>query len=290
MSRIHVNRDRQNLGQFSPEEVTAGLASGRFLPTDLAWREGMETWQPLSAFDGLPAPSAEAIEEPVPALAPGSPINDLERLPAAAPKWESDPAAPLFTRLYETIREVLGSPQATFAGMPVTGGIARPLQFLLILATVCGLVSMGYQFAFELLVPKPAAGAERLTPAMMAVVYGVVAVLLPLMIAAASFISAGIMHVSLMCVGGNPKSFEATYRVVAYANGATSVMMLIPFCGGLIQGIWNLVLLAIGFREVHGLSTGKAVVAVLLPIFLCCGVVFLAAFGLGLALPAAFQR
>ena len=50
MNRIHVARNRQALGQFSPEEVAEGLASGEFLATDLAWREPMETWKPLSEF------------------------------------------------------------------------------------------------------------------------------------------------------------------------------------------------------------------------------------------------
>ncbi len=34
--------------------------------------------------------------------------------------------------------------------------------------------------------------------------------------------------------------------------------------------------MTVGFREVHGTTTGKALLAVLLPIVLCCGVIFLA--------------
>ena len=54
MNRIHIARNRQSLGQFSPEEVAEGLASGKFLATDLGWREPMEEWMPLSEFTDLP--------------------------------------------------------------------------------------------------------------------------------------------------------------------------------------------------------------------------------------------
>ncbi|MCX6969562.1 MAG: GYF domain-containing protein [Verrucomicrobia bacterium] len=55
---IFVNRDRQSLGQFSEQDVSNGLESGRFLPDDLAWQEGMESWQPLSSLTHLPPPGA----------------------------------------------------------------------------------------------------------------------------------------------------------------------------------------------------------------------------------------
>lgn len=54
MAMIFVNRDRQSLGQFTEQDVSNGLADGRFLPEDLAWKEGMEAWQPLSTFTDLP--------------------------------------------------------------------------------------------------------------------------------------------------------------------------------------------------------------------------------------------
>lgn len=284
MSKIHINRERQSLGQFTPEDVAEGLRSGRFLPTDLAWREGMETWQPLETFTDLPAPE-EAAPPLSPTLAPGSPLADLPAAVPIAPAWERDPGASLFTRLYETVREVLGSPQATFAGMPTTGGFARPLTFLVLLGGACGIVSIIYQLIFELVGPKAANAPAAITPALLTGVFIGIMICMPLIIAVGSFISAGIFHVSLMLVGAAPKSFEATYRTICYANGSTSVLLLVPFCGGLIQAVWNLVLLVIGFREVNGITTGKAIVAVLLPMAVCCGLM-IAAFTLVTLIPA----
>ncbi len=52
---IHVNRGTTTLGVFSDQEVREGLSAGRFAPTDIGWREGMATWQPLSQFPACPA-------------------------------------------------------------------------------------------------------------------------------------------------------------------------------------------------------------------------------------------
>ncbi len=283
MSMIHVNRERQNLGQFTSEDITAGLASGRFLPTDLAWREGMESWQPLSDFTDLPAP-----EEIVPpTLAPGSPLTGLETPPLGpAPAWERE-SGTLFSRAYESVRELLSKPRETFAAMPPTGGLRHPLIFLILLETICALVSMVYSTIFEVLRPRTG-GPEELSLQVTLGIYVVVAILLPLLIAVGSFISAGILHGCLMLVGANPKSFEATYRVVCYSNGATSVFLLIPFCGSLVQAVWNACALVVGFREVHGTSTGKAVWAVILPGILCCGLV-MTIVGTAMSIPALSQ-
>jgi hypothetical protein len=281
MSRIHLNRDRQNLGQFTPEEVAEGLLSGRFLPTDLAWREGMDTWQPLSTFTDLPEPGE--IEPPT--LAPGTPLSELPKAPLS-PAWERTEGG-MVGRAVETVREVLLSMQTAFAGMPVTGGFTRPLTFLILLGTVCGLVSLGYSFAFEALSAKSDA-ARQMSPAVQAAFYAGFAVLMPLFILIGSFISSGLMHVSLMLVGAQPKSFEATYRVICYANGATYVLLLLPFCGWMVQLVWNICALTVGFREVHGTTTGKALTAVLLPMVLCCGLGILGVI-FAIAIPAMNQ-
>ena len=55
MAMIHVNRGTTSLGVFSEEEVREGLSAGRFAPSDIGWREGMASWQPLSEFPELAA-------------------------------------------------------------------------------------------------------------------------------------------------------------------------------------------------------------------------------------------
>ena len=73
--QIHVARNSAQLGIFAPEEIIAGLLSGRFHASDLAWRDGMAAWTPLGDWSefrtiGVPAsPGAAAVPgEAVPIL------------------------------------------------------------------------------------------------------------------------------------------------------------------------------------------------------------------------------
>ena len=58
---IHVNRGATSLGVFSEDEIREGLRSGRFAPSDIGWREGMATWQPLSQFPELAGTAAPGV-------------------------------------------------------------------------------------------------------------------------------------------------------------------------------------------------------------------------------------
>lgn len=50
---IHIAKNGQRYGSYPLEEVNAKLASGELLPTDLAWRDGMEAWAPLGTLEGV---------------------------------------------------------------------------------------------------------------------------------------------------------------------------------------------------------------------------------------------
>src|SRR6266496_708477 len=65
MAMIHVNRGATSLGAFPEEEVRDGLRTGRFVSSDIGWREGMASWQPLSQF---PEFGATASGEPPPQI------------------------------------------------------------------------------------------------------------------------------------------------------------------------------------------------------------------------------
>ena len=56
MVLFHVNRGGRTLGQFSAQAISDGLSAGTFLTDDLGWKEGMDSWQPLSTFADLPPP------------------------------------------------------------------------------------------------------------------------------------------------------------------------------------------------------------------------------------------
>ena len=79
------------------------------------------------------------------------------------------------------------------------------------------------------------------------------------------------MHLALIVVGGAKRPFEATFRVACYAGGSTAVLQLLPVCGTVASSIWNFVCMIAGLSEVHGISKGRAIIAVLLPSIICCG-------------------
>jgi hypothetical protein len=101
------------------------------------------------------------------------------------------------------------------------------------------------------------------------------------------FIASAILHVCLMIVGGAKQSFETTFRVVCFAEGSVSPLLVIPFCGGLVVGIWKIILYCIGLARAHETDTGRAVIAVLLPLIVCCGGLLLLIFGVLGAISAA---
>jgi hypothetical protein len=56
---IHVGRNGQTLGTFTPEEIHAGIADGRFRADDIGWYEGLTDWAPLSSLGALQQPAPE---------------------------------------------------------------------------------------------------------------------------------------------------------------------------------------------------------------------------------------
>lgn len=95
--QIHVARPPNQLGVFSQEEVAAGLQSGRFLPTDQAWRDGMSAWLPLSqwaefaGFGLLASPGEAAAQTPAAGvMAPAGPSQlPWEQGRSLASAWQS---------------------------------------------------------------------------------------------------------------------------------------------------------------------------------------------------------
>ena len=74
------------------------------------------------------------------------------------------------------------------------------------------------------------------------------------------------------------------FRGMGYA-GAPTALGIIPIIGGIVGGIWALVLAVRATAETQSLSTGKAAAAVLIPI----AILFLFALLVGAALFAAFM-
>jgi hypothetical protein len=86
-------------------------------------------------------------------------------------------------------------------------------------------------------------------------------------------------------VGTTNSGFGATFRVASYTS-VTSLVTWIPLIGGLL-GLYGIYLAVVGIREMHGTTTGKAVVVVLFPVIL---ILVLALLGLLVAGAVFFSR
>jgi hypothetical protein len=151
------------------------------------------------------------------------------------------------------------------------GGFGDPLIY----AIIGGSVGYVAYFLYQFLLSSVHALGTHENPVMQAMGGGTRSLFLiicvPLLIAIGAFIVAGILHLCLMIVGGAKQPFETTFRIVCFAGGSADPLLIIPICGGLIGGIWKIVLYCIGLARGHETDTGRAVLAVLLPVIVCCG-------------------
>jgi hypothetical protein len=266
MAMIHVNRGATSLGAFPEEEVREGLRTGRFASTDLGWREGMPSWKPLSQFEEFGAtPSGEPPPQISAAPAPETPA------PRSGLPWEHRQERGFINAFIETLAMVLTKPDLAFRTMKTEGGLAEPLIYALIGGCVGGIVSLLLSLGLQSM--GVFAGQRDSFAALAGLGIGSFAliILVPLFIVVALFIGAAIVHLCLMIVGGANKSFEATFRVLAFSHGSTGPLQIIPVCGGLISAVWALVVNCIGLARAHETTTGRAVLAVFLPLLVCCG-------------------
>jgi len=180
-----------------------------------------------------------------------------------APPWEERHRYGTLNALVLTIRLVLFSPGRLFGSMPVGLGLLPPLLFALVLALVGALFDWMWALTTGDLPAMIAPDLYRLVRGPFATAGHFL--LSPIVVVIAVFIRAAVFHVLLLVLGGNRLGFEATFRVVAYSR-ATRLLSIVPFCGGVLGLIWELVVTVIGIRRIHDCAPWKAVAAVLLPI------------------------
>jgi hypothetical protein len=101
--QIHVARNSAQLGVFAPEDIVAGLSSGRFHASDLAWRDGMPAWTPLGDWPEFRAAGVPA--------SPGVPI--VEAPAASTIPWEQGKSLGSF---FATVKLAIVNPASLSTG------------------------------------------------------------------------------------------------------------------------------------------------------------------------------
>lgn len=283
-----------------------GIRSGRFMATDLGWKEGMPNWQPLSQFAEFTGDFAAATQPGVPPpLTPTPPPSAIasaagSTTAAAAPRsglpWERRDAIGFVPAFFETVAMVLTRPAEAFTVMRTEGGFTDPLLFGVIGGSIGAIIWALLSLALHSVGAFAALSAQqnsldRLTGASVGGALFIVRLIFtPLLIALGLFVWAALVHVCLMMLNGANKTFETTFRALSFAYGATNLFVIIPCCGGVIALIWGLIADCIAISRSHETDVGRAVIAVLLPIVVCCGGVFLICLVLGVGVGALMQQ
>jgi hypothetical protein len=265
MAMIHVARDGAKLGEFTLDQIHAGLTTGQFRPTDLGWQTGMTEWRPLSEL-------VSATSAPPPVAAPLAAIA----APAAAASglpWEHRQQLGFVKAWFDTVSLLITKPSEAFTMMRPEGGLMDPLLFGLIGGCAGAVVSILFQGLMSS-IPGFAGNDEvfrhfGISHLAFIIIY---AVLSPLLVVIGLFVGSAILHVCLMLVGGANRPFETTFRVACFAGGAANLFSMIPMCGGIIAVVYHIVLDCIGLSRAHPTTTGKALLAIFLPLIVCCSV------------------
>jgi len=201
--------------------------------------------------------------------------EDVHAFARTGAPWEKRDELGFWSGIFQTIKVVLFSPKALFNRLSYDAGFRDPLAFGLLTGSIGSMFGLFWQFIIA------AAGVIGLGdimgwhvsgPLSMGVIFIVVMAGMPFFVMAGMFIYAGIMHLLLLVVRGGQHGFEGTFRVIAYAQAA-QIWGLIPFVGGWIGSVWQLIVQVIGLREIHGTSYLRIFLALLIPVILVIVVV-----------------
>jgi hypothetical protein len=196
------------------------------------------------------------------------------------PSWERTESASFVGRLFGTMFGALLNPTRFFKQMRRADGYMGPLVYGMILGSFSTIVQIGWNvllisFGDAVLETSPTPQVFTPSPGL----YGLMAILSPILVTIVAFLWSGIIHVVLLVVGGASHGFQTSFRVVCYARSA-GIWHLIPVFGPLIGSVWYAVLLVVGFAEAHETSLGKALAAVLIPLLVWTAVIVLVAVAL----------
>ena len=224
-----------------------------------------------------PPPSAQAPPPPPPPPSPptggGGSASSSGSLP-----WEDRQSLGFVEALVSSAKLFITAPQEAFGRMRAQGDYVSPILWVAIIGLVVGIFRFLTSFAFSggnPLAFLPAEMRDQLGPlaSMTSGAMGIGSVLMaPILAVVFMFIWAGILHLCLMAVsalGESKASFEGTFRVAAYSY-IGALPGIVPFIGGLVSLVWTLYLLVVGVTTVHRTTQSKAVIAVLIPLALCC--------------------
>lgn len=219
-----------------------------------------------AAIERTPYDAPSASVEPPP-VQPSAGDPEINSVPF------EDRSLPFLDRYWKTLALSFTNPKQLFSGLQ-DDEFTAPIVYAVVTGTFSGIAGMIWQLVFTSMGGALGGGFGAGDFAFTAPFMVVMMFLLPVMVVIGLFIGSGIYHVCMMIVGVKTRGFGVTLRAVAYGYGP-NLLAIVPICGGFIGGIWTLVLTILGGFYGHRTDAWRAVVAYLLPLFLCCGLMMI---------------
>jgi len=204
-------------------------------------------------------------QEPVPSIQRQA--REISPEDRCAP-WESGEG--FISAFFRTTRDALFSPTRFFKKVGAGEGYWAPLIY----GVIIGIIGFGGSLLWQWLLLSQWVPFQRFSDLPYSSYFTLLTIALPLAVAFSICSGSVLTHLSLMIVGGNRKGFEETFRAVSYSFGG-SLFGIIPIIGSTIGTLYILILTIIGIKEGHGLSTGRAFLAVLLSVIIGIGLLIL---------------
>lgn len=240
MDPLHLARDGASLGTHGQAEVLAGLAEGRFRPSDLSWSPGEASWVALRARAWVAGVLPRA--EPLP--------------------WE-DPSRRWPLALFPTLRRTLLAPSRGFEPGAGQVRLAPALTWHLLLATFANLIGLGW--AHWLVRPyweQARLMTGSLIPEWTTLVgyLAIWALATPLLVLAGGFLATFYIQGFLRLLKAGKAGWRPTFRVLNYVGGSANLLLAFPFVG-ILAGPWGLGCAMAGLASAHGASRARVGVA-----------------------------
>jgi hypothetical protein len=190
--------------------------------------------------------------------------------------WEDRERLGFLHAFSQTWSDATFRPTQFFRSSPKTGNLGSSLFYAFLIGMVAALISSFWQYqffeSFSRFSDMPEMeGFERFFGAAWSREMLRFTVLgSPLWVVMWIFLRAAILHLMMIIVGGNRHGWDATFRALNYSSGP-QLFSIVPWCGDVAAFVWGLVLATIGLRELHETTTGRVILALVLPFVLCCG-------------------
>jgi len=170
---------------------------------------------------------------------------------------------PSWNWLVEIGKEVILDPMSFFEKVPKEHGLKKALIYWGVVTLLASLMSLIYIIPYSIMQFALKGGIAGFVSAPFVISLILMGYLFFFFIGFIMLFVSGAIYQFIFKLLKGKGGFHDTVRVLCYARTA-QLFVIIPFAGFFV-GIYHIVLLVIGFKHVHKLDWGKAVLGTILP-------------------------